>query len=78
MSRPCLFYDQSQTCACAVLQRAGSGLLPDGVMERLVDRYCAHHFASCPIFLRVKRKRERLGMPKQVDSYPRVPCTNSE
>lgn len=78
MSRPCIFYDRSQACACAVLQRAGAGLLPDGVMERLADRYCAHHFASCPIFRQVKRKQRRLPMPQQVDSYRWMPCTNSE
>ncbi len=65
MRLPCVFYDQSEPCACSVLRRAGSGLLPDGVMEQLAERYCNKAATSCPIFRRAQRER----VPKK----PHVP-----
>ena len=54
----CVFYEDSLPCPCVVLRDAGVGVLPEGVMENLVERYCMNCFLTCPIFLRVQRQLE--------------------
>lgn len=56
MCVPCVFYNETQPCPCMVLRDAG--ILPDGVMNGLVRKYCMNGFLMCPIFLRVQRKLE--------------------
>lgn len=73
MRLPCVFYDQSEPCACSVLRRAGTGLLPDGVMDHLAERYCTKSITSCPIFRRAQRERA----PKK-PKVPSVPPASYE
>lgn len=60
----CVFFAADEPCPCLVLRDTGAGLLPDGVVESLMGRYCHNQFIVCPIFLRVERglaqKHERL------------------
>jgi len=69
MPLTCVFFAPDEPCPCLVLADAGAGLLPEGVIECLMGRYCENQFIVCPIFLRVEQglmlKHERMQRERE-------------